>query len=83
MDTAALNNDFDNFYVRRLKMRINDCSTAFQVARDGAGEAREAIHQRRRLARQACRVPQSPGRQAAAVGRQIEHEGAAYQSGRQ
>ena len=22
---AALNNDFDNFYVRRLKMRINDC----------------------------------------------------------
>jgi serine palmitoyltransferase len=22
---ASLNNDFDNFYVRRLKMRINDC----------------------------------------------------------
>ncbi|KAK3063770.1 hypothetical protein LTS18_012896, partial [Coniosporium uncinatum] len=22
---AALNSDFDNFYVRRLKMRINDC----------------------------------------------------------
>lgn len=22
---AALNNDFDNFYVRRLKLRINDC----------------------------------------------------------
>ena len=22
---AALNNDFDNFYVRRLKMRLNDC----------------------------------------------------------